>query len=400
MNKEKMQNGLFVSVSCGCVLFVLACIGMVAAVVSDADWLGIACLIMGTLAALTLIVSTVLTFLARRWWLGVASVGAVAACFVIMLFAAVLMSVGQYKPPHHDEDEQIVLRDWATVVAEDSLTEALDNKVAHGSCWTDGRRFYRATEQGGKLVFEGGTLHEGGYRFALADENDTLRVESMEESDYTPFGMPGCRVARYKLEGRMEVLVAFNPSDDATPMAVLERFDGKELAYELAGIHDMLAGTYTVKEVKDGALGDSVGVWTFYADGKVSMSPGGKPAPYGVELVFDMPSSVLALPDGRHVQINKRATSIYVNEAVYDKEGECWVATDKWLYELTMQGDLELWREFAKHRLLRPSMLDMMNDERKYVKDLFSPMWEDANPITQLNLHLLNEWSREEDVVD
>ncbi len=400
MEKEKMQKWLLISVVCGSVFFVLACVGAVAAVVSDTGWLGFLSVAVGTLSALVLLVGTVWSFVVRRWWLGLAGIGAMLACLVIFFFVVIIISVGQYKPPHHEENEQIVLRDWAALVAEDSLTEALDNKVAHGSSWTDGRRFYRATEQGGKLVFEGGTLHEGGYRFALADENDTLRVESMEESDYTPFGMPGCRVARYKLEGRMEVLVAFNPSDDATPMAVLERFDGKELAYELAGIHDMLAGTYTVKEVKDGALGDSVGVWTFYADGKVSVNPDGRPAPYGVELVFDMPSSVLALPDGRHVQINKRATSIYVNEAVYDKEGECWVATDKWLYELTMQGDLELWREFAKHRLLRPSMLDMMNDERKYVKDLFSPMWEDANPITQLNLHLLNEWSREEDVVD
>ncbi|MBQ2590719.1 MAG: hypothetical protein II569_03140, partial [Paludibacteraceae bacterium] len=144
----------------------------------------------------------------------------------------------------------------------------------------------------------------------------------------------------------------------------------------------------------------SIGVWTFYADGKVKMSPDGQPAPYGVEQVFDMPSSVIALPDGRHVLISKSATSIYVNEAVYDKDGECWVGTDKRLCELALQGDVDSWRDFAKRRLLRPSMLDMMDGERKSVKDLFSPLWEDTNPITQLNLHLLNEWSREEDVVD
>ncbi|MBP5743194.1 MAG: hypothetical protein J6W49_07145 [Paludibacteraceae bacterium] len=397
MDKEKIKGHLTIALALSSAFFFLSCIGGVTAVIAEMDWLGYLSLAVGLLASLVVVVSTVAAFVFRRWLLGAVGVGSILAGIVVLFIVVVIISLGQYKPPHHDdEDALMVVKDWATVVAEDSLTTELDGKLANGSWWTDGNVFYRMTEQGGKYVFKGGTLHEGGYEFAMVNENDTLRITPMDTLGYFPFGDDGCRVAHYKLEGRMEVLVAFNGYDGLMPIAVLERFDGKEWAYEVGGIYDMLEGTYTVWKTSEEGVKDSVGVWTFKSNGTVQMGADKKAAPYTVEKGFDMPSNIVRLPDGSHVQLLKRSTSVYVNKTVYDADGDCWVATGECLCELERQGEFYSWSDFATRRLLRPSMLRFMNDERSYVRDLFAHLCDDGRPITQLNLNLLNVWCSEE----
>ena len=162
--------------------------------------------------------------------------------------------------------------------------------------WTDGFAFfYFSRTEPGRLVFEGGTLHEGGYGFALAaaagDNKWTLKSldPSFEYSSLLGNSEIGSIVTRTIIDGH-EVLLVRNSKGVVTD--VLRRMTGRDGLREIV-INDMhwnLSGEYTDTRGQQ---------YSFYPDGTVT-PPGRKNVSYVFEDVYEMPSNIITLSTGEH----------------------------------------------------------------------------------------------------
>lgn len=198
-------------------------------------------------------------------------------------------------------------------------TEELSAALDSGSRWTDGNTFYfDINRHGDTLLLSGGTLHEGGALVKLLATGDsTLQVLGLSEydmPDYSPFGKVGCTV-RHRKVGGSELLVVVDSEGKA--LDALQRFEGDAMTFVSGYIHELLAGEYRL---------DENSVYVFTADGKAQAPGMDQAKPYGLDLIYDMPSGSLALANGEHVAVQLVPEGIDVFAGSWDDNEEAWLA--------------------------------------------------------------------------
>ncbi|MBP3726066.1 MAG: YARHG domain-containing protein [Bacteroidaceae bacterium] len=158
--------------------------------------------------------------------------------------------------------------------------------------WTDSDVSYTATVKGNLVLMEGGTCHEGGFRFALRANNDgsyTLvqHPEDVDGTDYTPVNAkPGDKILLRKVD-KFECLVFYNANGQ--PTDVLKRYDGdleKEIRQTM----------YTDLEGRYNHPGGEL--YTFASD-KCAFGTEAKLKPYTFITQYDIPVNTFRTADGK-----------------------------------------------------------------------------------------------------
>lgn len=186
--------------------------------------------------------------------------------------------------------------------------------------WTDGFAFFAFTRaESGRLVFEGGTLHEGGYGFALvpAAGDNKWTLKSLDpQFEFSPFAGSsaiGSIVSRATIDGQ-EVLLVRNSAGAVTD--VLRRMTGRDDLHTMvvADLRWNLAGEYTDTRGKQ---------YTFYSDGTLT-PPGRGNVAFKFEEIYDMPSYVITLATGEHWMFEPVAEGLdlYMAKPLEDDEWE------------------------------------------------------------------------------
>lgn len=374
-------------------LLMLVCaIGTTAAVIDD--WRTIwQMLFVGlfVVAVAAMVVLLVAALFMRRWLIAVAMLVSTLFSLGIAFVLVIILAVGQHHPPRQAVADVLSWNGLYMGIGDEA--QELDNTIEKDSWWTDGRHFYQVTKTGSRILMEGGTLHEGGYEVVLTLANDSLRI-SAPDYGYTPFGADGLYVTRHLLtdsirDVRMEVLVAHD-ADDGEPVAVLQRFDGSEQAFEVKAIRTLLAGDYTG--------GDGTHL-TFFDNGTVTIDGKGSPRPYTVEYSYHFPNGVIRLPDGRHISVTRGSGELYIYQATYDADEQTWTCTDKKtavLNDTTGTDD-----EWAFRQLFSPTLHTFLDAAPCELHDSVYSHLETEHPIALLNFYLLRqacrEWQREEE---
>lgn len=220
-------------------------------------------------------------------------------------------------------------------------------KIAKGTMWTDGFVSFNVIESSGKLVkMVGGSLHEGGYELPLTVTADGYRVEpqSADFPEFAAWGEVGSPVERKTIAGH-DLLVATSVEAPGTICAVLERFDGNELAHEEGVIHRALMGSF---------LDESKTSWIFTPDGKVQM-PGHSLTAYAIQTTYDMPVGVISLPDGTYARPVVSVEGIELYEAKRNPDDE-----DDWLDDTNGEPRFVLTRTSAPDFLLDMALTEVL----------------------------------------
>lgn len=259
-------------------------------------------------------------------------------------------------------------------IASTDLGYALDE----GSMWTDGFSFYRLITQPGIYRLEGGTLHEGGGLVNIHRSNAGLSVLPYdEESAFTAFGELGDRVEHRRVKSQ-ELLIAVDPASDAVT-GVLVRFDGDEMEYEISNMRYVLSGAY---------LQDNEINWAFYADGTMKMPGASTAKPYQFELCYDMPSNVIALPDGNRYGVELTAAALTLNEATFDPNEDFWVVRENANTEIVALNNggtaPEAW---YLNRVIADSSFSLLSLDYLENLDRYLPTLTD--PMARLNAALI-----------
>lgn len=181
----------------------------------------------------------------------------------------------------------------------------INAQVANGSMWTDGMSFYKATvKKGGKVVMEGGTLHEGGFKFVLkqtAKKKYTVHPGHSGD-DYITMGShckDGYRVMFENVGGR-NVLTCYNAEGQA--VAMLQQFSGSLEEFINNNRYEAFAGQY--EDVNTGKK------WIFFYDGKYEIGQKGPSPHYTVVKEYEMPSDIIRLADGTAYKVDITAQGI------------------------------------------------------------------------------------------
>lgn len=88
-------------------VFVLSCIGLAAAVISDLEWLKVLCAMTGTLALVILPFGIIAALCMRKFVTGLVGIGVFALSMLVGFFTFILIGAGQHHPPKHDGEEVV-----------------------------------------------------------------------------------------------------------------------------------------------------------------------------------------------------------------------------------------------------------------------------------------------------
>lgn len=173
-------------------------------------------------------------------------------------------------------------------------------QITDGSYWTDGIVSYKAKVlNGGKtVVMEGGTLHEGGYKFVLKRERKSAKEYTIlpgDQSDSTicidSLCHKGDELVLYNIGG-YKILQCYHSH---LFVAALQKFDGNLERFMKRDRYEAYAGVY--EDMKTGEK------WHFTTNGKYAVGSQQTYSNYVVIKQFDMPSDVIALADGTLYQV-------------------------------------------------------------------------------------------------
>ena len=185
--------------------------------------------------------------------------------------------------------------------------------------WSDGFSSYTVRRgAGGLLIFEGGTLHEGGATFALKPEGgDFYRLQPAPgRSDISILGEPG-NIVRLRPYGYEMYLVVYD--EKSVPFYVLAPIKDlrKEIEADLTNYY--LAGEYSDKE------GRTI---TFYPASITSKrrvqgltDEGDEAVPYTFGEEYNTPMKVVILPDGSAYRVEKTDLGLTIHRVTQDEEG-------------------------------------------------------------------------------
>ena len=292
----------------------------------------------------------------------VKKIGIAVGCVVaaaLLFWIAIAIGAGQHHAPMDPQEEAI------------EGTLSLD-AVEDGSWWTDGTYYYEASRREGELLFEGYTLHEGGFELTLQLVNDTLACVATDEL----FADRGCSVQlqRFYPNGSngTDMLVAYG-EDGVRPVAALQRFDGDEEAFEQQAYYTLLAGTYTGEDAE----------WDFRADGTVRLAPDATPLPYTIETMYHALTDVIALPDGRHIGIALNEEELFVFDAKWDEVEEVWVSGE----EVTRIFQRNASDEWIREQLFCAPMANILFDEA--IEAIAERYSSSEDPFVRLNAQIM-----------
>lgn len=389
MERKKITERLIFAGTLSPFATLVGCIAVMAGVISDSTaWQVIgAFLIIAAFAANILgMLLSLLTRQRKKTFYGVLSL---VSTLVIGFLTAILIGVGQHHPPGMPE---AAIDDTFMFTTPTSTSDILGTDIEAGSWWTDGHHYYQVKKTGNSYQMEGMTLHEGGLEACIDIVGDSL-FTGTPPCGFNSFAESGHLVRHHIVltpdSTNIELLVAYNKENRQEPVAVLQRFDGDELRYELDGIHALLEGIYS----------DGKDTWTFLADGTMRMASDAEAKPYEVELFYHIPTNVVRLPDGRHVALQLATDELKVLEATYDEDEEEWRAVypEKVLMKLERDGNVSPDQLLMEEgRLLTPAMVQYMDGDYEQIRNRYYDMRDTNHLIGRLNDCLLNRWISEQ----
>ena len=363
----------------------VGCIAVMAGVISDSTvWQVVGSfLIIAAFAAN--ILGMLLSLLTHQWKKTFYGALSLTISLVIGFLTAILIGVGQHHPPGMPE---AAVDDTFMFTTPTSTSDFLGTDIEAGSWWTDGHHYYQVTKTGDSYQMQGMTLHEGGLEACIDIVSDSL-FAGTPPCGFNSFAEPGHLVRHHIVftpdSTNIELLVAYNKDNSREPVAVLQRFDGDELRYELDGIHALFEGTYS----------DGKDKWTFLADGTMRMASDAETRPYEVELFYHIPTNVVRLPDGRHVALKLSTDELKVLEATYDEDEEEWQAVypEKVLMQLERNGNVSPDQHLMEEgRLLTPAMVQYMDGDYEQIRSRYYDTRYTNHLIGRLNNCLLDRW--------
>ena len=185
--------------------------------------------------------------------------------------------------------------------------------------WSDGFTAYTVRRStGGLLLFEGGSLYEGGYAFALKPEGgDFYRLQPAPgQSDIPILGEPG-NIVRLRPYGPEMYLVVYDEKN--LPFSVLAPI--RDLRQR---IEDDLSNYYLAGEYRT-ANGRTI---TFYPASITSKrrvqglsDEGDEAVPYTFGEEYNTPMKVVILPDGSAYRVEKTDLGLTIHRVTQDEEG-------------------------------------------------------------------------------
>ena len=193
----------------------------------------------------------------------------------------------------------------------------LAQKVQKGTYWHDGFAFYHANaiDRDGTIHFVGGTLHEGGYQFALkptatlGEYKLALNEPGNEYSQTIDFDLkPGNKVTLTTVAGT-QVLSFFNGT--GTLESVVYKFDGDLEQVMIDDWRTAFAGTYVDHAGKK---------CIFTPDGRCQLPGENSLKPYTVEEMYEMPSDIITTASGKQFQVHITAKGIELWSGIYDND--------------------------------------------------------------------------------
>ena len=385
MERKKITERLIFAGMLSPFATLVGCIAVMAGVISDSTaWqiVGTVLIIVAFAANILGMLLSLLTRQRKKTFYGVLSL---AITLVIGFLTAILIGVGQHHPPGMPE---AAVDDTFMFTTPTSTSDFLGTDIEAGSWWTDGHHYYQVTKTGDSYQMQGMTLHEGGLEACIDIVSDSL-FAGTPPCGFNSFAEPGHLVRHHIVftpdSTNIELLVAYNKDNSREPVAVLQRFDGDELRYELDGIHALLEGTYS----------DGKDKWTFLADGTMRMASDAETRPYEVELFYHIPTNVVRLPDGRHVALKLSTDELKVLEATYDEDEEEWQAVypEKVLMQLERNGNVSPDQHLMEEgRLLTPAMVQYMDGDYEQIRSRYYDTRYTNHLIGRLNNCLLDRW--------
>jgi len=393
---EKMAKywwGWFLLV-CGCVFLA------VVSVINDWNNIGFLSCLIGFVALFMQALCLGFALVLRQYWKAAGIALTFIVSIIIGFFALVLVAVGQHHPPVRDDEDGMIVFNF---LEERDDNHVLSNDIPVGSWWTDGFFFYQVKQSGSTIRMEGGSLHEGGGVINLTLRNDTLRVDNGPDgyNTFSPEGLvtEGMMVSHNEMKSwsrleSFEVLIAYQDNEGQLPVAMLQRFDGDELAFEKQNMYKVLEGAYQGPQ----------GTWTFLPDGTMKMSDDAQPQPYEIETGFDMATNILRLPDGSRCGVVIDNDSLHVMDTRFVVDEEFWVTGDD-MFKCSNDSDI-VWYYNLPFNKAQLNCLTENQVER--TKDELSIMFA---PLAQLNYWLMvaylegidddeyewDEWEEEEE---
>lgn len=333
------------------------------------------------LSLLTSVTGIVASFIDKRWGLAIGGCGCLVLSLAFGFFATIIIAVGQHHPPQRPDDEAVDLisdlsDNWNQSKGNEDEIIILNASLPRGSWWTDGCNYYQVVKSKDDVLLRGMNLHEGGFELRLNRRNDSL-FTVRDEDGLCSFGENGSPVEHLQLttadSSRLELLVAYKEDASGTPIAVLQRFDGDELQYELSGIATLLAGTYTDEEGRP---------WEFDECQRIRHKDSGSLQPYQVEKVWHMPTNVIRLTDGQRYGVEITDNKMLLFKAEYDNTEEFWTVSDMLEEQLTRSQP----GNWMSRRILGMAMCRFLGDT-----DLLL-LAADPHPLAQLNALILHRW--------
>ncbi|MCQ2287911.1 MAG: YARHG domain-containing protein [Muribaculaceae bacterium] len=233
------------------------------------------------------------------------------------------------------------------------LAFTMGAQVKNGTMWTDGFAFYKANvKKNGKVVMDGGTLHEGGYQFVMTHtKGNSYKVHPADpEFEYISLGnhvKDGYKIVLEDVAG-IKVLACYNPQGEQ--VAMLQQFDGDLAKFMETDKIVSFAGIY------EGAGGVK---YTITRDGKYSVNKS-TATPYAVMRNFEIPCNIVRLADGTYVQLDQTVDGLKampcklkVSDGIYIEEYD---GTDM-IYQLERMPVANGMWPFASERLLSMGIL-------------------------------------------
>lgn len=388
MNREKMTNLLIAAGVLAPLFMLAACIAIAFGIVKDNTLLQNIGTVLAIVSLASIVAGMIAAFMSKKIIIGLGGLLGIAICLSIGFYTAIAIGAGQHHPPRQGVEAEEVVADL------ENYAEALDNQLKKDSWWTNGHRYFRMTKTGATYSLEGMTLHEGGMEALLETRGDSATLwVAKPRSGMSSFASIGSKVEHYRYllsnadSTAIELLIAYDKDDEKTPVDALQRYDGDELKFELAGIHALLEGTFT----------DGKTEWTLLPDGTVKLAKNERAKPYTVELFYHMPTNVVKLPDGRHVALQLNDDDeLLVLAAAYDDDEEQWDEAQprKVLLRLprkeqTSRRDMYVLEE---ERLVTPAMLTFMDGDIDEVVRRYNSIDFNGRPIGVLNKALLRHW--------
>ena len=389
MERKKITERLIFAGTLSPFATLVGCIAVMAGVISDSTAWQIVGTVLIIVAFAANILGMLLSLLTRQRKKSFYGVLSLASTLVIGFLTAILIGVGQHHPPGMPE---AAIDDTFMFTTPTSTSDLLGTDIEAGSWWTDGHHYYQVKKTGDSYQMQGMTLHEGGLEACIDIVGDSL-FTGTPPCGFNSFAEPSQLVRHHIVltpdSTNIELLVAYNKENRQEPVAVLQRFDGDELRYELDGIHALLEGIYS----------DGKDTWTFLADGTMRMASDAEAKPYEVELFYHIPTNVVRLPDGRHVALQLATDELKVLEATYDEDEEEWRAVypEKVLMKLERDGNVSPDQLLMEEgRLLTPAMVQYMDGDYEQIRNRYYDMRDTNHLIGRLNDCLLNRWISEQ----